>query len=345
MPGNNSLEAINSYAAFFKEATFGTYPASAATGATFMEFTSCDFKTEIEKRKLDTIGRRGFVKQVPLAKTVAGAIESHLHPHESVLPLAAALGGGIVSTVVTGTSAYIHTLSAAYQNFTTPSSLSFNVSKGGSVFGYKGGRVNTITITAEQGEPVTASYEMVFQDNAVASDGVADIASNFAISAALPFTFVQGTFRYGATEAGADTTTAVEPIQSFELTINNNVVSDGDARQLGTDTPGVLPPTRRDVEFTTSQRFDTTTSRDRMLANTSGSVILKFTGDSIAATSGSYECEIRLPKVYVAAADAEIGGPDELLKAEISWNVVMDDPNTTTGRDIAITFRNNVASY
>lgn len=339
MPGVNSQEAINSYVAFFKEVAWSTYPVSAATGATAMEFLSCSFKAEIEKKKLDTIGKRGFTKQVPLSKSVAGTLEGYLHPHESVLPIAVALGGGIVSSAAT-TGVYVHSVSAAQNTFTSPSSLSFNMKKGETPFAFVGGKVDKLTITAEIDEAVKVSYDMIFKDNTTT---VTDIQTSLSISTVLPFTFVQGVFRYANTEANAATTTSEEPIQGFELSVMNNLVGEGDARQLGTNLLGVLPATRREIEFKASQRFDTLTTYNRFLQNTVGSIELKFTGETIT-TGSAYLMTIRLPKVFSKNADPEIGGADEIIKTEIEYDVVYDT-TSSAGRDIGITFQNDVASY
>lgn len=337
--GNSYEMGVNSYVAIFKESTFGTFPATAATGASTIEPLSIGIKTEIESEKLETISmNRGATKRVQLNKNVSGSIEQYLHPTESPLMMAMALGGGITTSSLTG--AYTHSLTAG--NFdTTPSSISMQIRKGSTThWQYTGGRVNQMTISGEVGSAVKVSYEMIFKDSTQAGSS---IVSSLSISSILPFTYVDGSYRYAATEAGL-TSTASEKITGFELTVNNNMKSDSDARGLGSNVIDILPPTNRVVEFKITQRFDTTTAWNRFVQNTQGSIELYFEGASIT-TEHKNSCRIVMPKVFVNTPDPEIKGPSDLLMSEINFDVLVDNPLTTTGKDIAITFINAVSSY
>lgn len=336
--GDSAQTAIDSHVAIFAETTFGTNPNTAGTNSTFIEFLSNSFKIETESQKLESLGVRGSLKRVQLNKNVTGALETHLHPRDSVLMLANAMGGGINTASLTA-GAFTHSISAGVMD-TAPTSIAFNVKKGNQNFGYLGGRVNQVTITANVGELVTCNYEFVMKDGTI---GATDITSSLSITSVLPFTFVNGVYRYQATEAAADTTTAEEPIQGFELTINNNLKSDADARELGTNLLTVLPPTRKNVEFKINQRFDTTTTFNRFIQATQGSVELKFTGASITAEA-NYDCEIRLPKVFANTPDPEIPGPADIIKSEITYDVVVDT-GTASGREIGLTVINDVSAY
>jgi len=336
--GDSYEIGVVSSAALFKESTFGVFPASAGTGASSIEALSIGFKVEIESQKLDMISNnRGYTKRVQLNKMVEGTLEQYLHPVESVLPVAAALGGGIVSASLSG--GFIHSLTSG--NFdTAPTSLAFQVRKGSTHhFRYTGGRVNVLTISAKIGEPVSASYEFVFQD---ATQAGSDI-SGLCVSSVLPFTYVDGTYMYASSEAGL-TTTAAEKITGFELEINNNLKSDDDVRSLGTNVISNLPPTRREVNFKITQRFDTLTAWNRFTQATIGSAELKFVGASIS-TKQNYSCVIIMPKLYLNTPDVEITSPNDLLMSEIEFDVLVDNPCTTTGRDIGFTFINNTQSY
>lgn len=337
--GDQAKAAVNSYVALGKETTFGTY----ASATTAVEALSCSFTIQRESKKIDALGRnRGYGRRVFLDKKVSGTLETHLHPEESVLLMAVALGGGIASTPG-ASSTSLHSLTAG--NFdTSPSSLSFNVRKGDThTFRYSGGRMNSLKISAQVGEPVKLSAEFIFKDATNPSD---DILSILSLSSYAVFTYVHGTFRYAATEANAATTTAAEPIQGFELSINNNLASDKEARQLGSDLLTVLPARRREIEFKITQRFDTSTAINRFTQATQGAVDLFFQGESIGTSALFNECTIRLPKVfYNSGADPEIKGAGDILTAEIPMDVLVDNVNTTTGKDIGVTFRNGVSGY
>lgn len=339
MVGTNSKIGLDSYLAVFQETTFGTFPATAETGATTLEPLSIGFVTEIVNQKLEQIsGRRGFTKRVQLDKNVAGTLEQNLHSEESVLLIAACMGGGIATSSLTG--AFQHVISAGSFD-TAPISLSFLERKGDTHFWqYSGGRVNTLTIGANVGELVKASFEFIFKDS---TQSGADISSSLSISSIIPLTFVGGTFQYAGTEASL-TSTAVEQIIGFELSINNNLVSDANARALGSNLLQVLPATMRNIELTTTQRFDTTTAWDRFIQATQGAIKLQLRGDSITSEH-FHQIDIVLPKVFVNKADTEISSPNDVLMLEIPWDVVIDDPSTTTGKDIEITINNQTASY
>lgn len=337
--GDGGEASVRSYVSMGKEGTFGTYTAPSMA----VEALSCGFMTEIDVEKIDSIGlgQRGMGKRVQKDKKVAGALETYLHPQESVLPFAAAMGGGIVSAG-TSTTGYTHSLTAGNFN-TDAASLCFNVRKGSAmVFAYTGGRVNEMRVSANVGEIVKVSYDFVFKDS---TSTASDLSAALSISSVLPFTYVQGKFRYAATEAGAATTTAQEPIQGFELSIKNNIVSDKSARALGSNVPQILPATRREIDFKITQRFDTMTAYNRFIQATQGSVELFFQGEQIGSTGFYNEATIRLPKVYYDKADVELKDTGSILQAEIPMSVIVDNPNTSTGRDIGITFLNAVASY
>ncbi len=335
--GEGAQIAARSYVAFSKETTFGTY----ASATTAVEVISSSVKTEIESVKLETLNtNRGMSKRVQTNKNVGGSIEMFLQSQESVLLMATALGGGINSTAESGASV-VHTLSAG--NFdTSPASLSFNIRKGDEhTWRYTGGRINVLTIIGTVGEPIQITAEMVFKDSTQQSD---DISAILSISSLVPYVYHQTQFIYAATP-GSLTTTNAEPIQSFELVINNNIVSDAAARQLGSNVPGVLPPTSRTIEFKITQRFDTTTAYDRFIQATQGAIRIQMDGPSLS-TNLSHQIIIDMPKVFVSnAPDPELGGTGDIIQSEIGFDVLVDNPNTTTGKDIVITVRNDVASY
>lgn len=335
--GDEAKIALQSYVALGKESTFGTY----ASATTAIAALSCSFRTDIESQRLETFGlTRDFTHRVQLNKVVGGTLEQYCHPQESVLLLATALGGGIATTA--NTNASTHSLSAG--NFdTSPASLSFNVRKGGDIghtWRYEGGRINQLTLAAAVGEPVKLTAEVIFQDSTQVSD---NIAGNLSISSVAPFIYTQGNFKYSNNETNAANSTNSERIQEFELTINNNFDADA-GRELGSNVPRVIPPKRRDIQLKIVQRFDTTTSYSRFIQATQGAAELFFRGDSVTSEY-FFDMTIRLPKLFLNSPDPELGGPDEVLSSEIAYDVLNDNPATTTGRAIGVTVVNSTASY
>lgn len=335
--GDGAEIGIRSYVGLGKESTFGTY----ASATTAVEAISVSFKVERDSMKLETLNRvRDFTKRVQTDQNVTGSIEHYLHPIDSVLMVATAMGGGIATSSQSGIA--IHSVTAG--NFdTSPSSLSFNVRKGSvHTWRYMGGRPNVLTIAGTIGEPVKVTAEFIFKDATLQSD---DIGTSLSVSSILPFVYHQGTYQYAATE-GSLTTSVAEPIQGFELTINNNIVSDESARQLGSRLPSVLPATQRDVQLTITQRWDTSTNYNRFLDSTEGAVRLDFQGTTITSSSTlPYRWVIDMPKLYMNTPDPEVGGPGEVLQSEIAFDVVHSDPNTTTGKAIGMTIWNTRNAY
>ena len=141
------------------------------------------------------------------------------------------------------------------------------------------------------------------------------------------------------------TTTAQECIQGFELEVNNNLAADEASRCLGSNLLRVLPPTRREVSLTITQRFDTTTTFERFIQNTQGAVELFFRGPDSLTSDKFHEITLRLPKVFLNSPDPTLEGADSIIQSEIKYDVLVDNPATTTGKDIGVTVQNNVASY
>lgn len=336
--GDGAEAIIRSYVAYQKETTFGTYPTATLTA---IEVLSCSFKRSIESVKIETLNKsRDFTKRVQTDQNVEGTLEMYLHPIESVLLVATAMGGGIATTSQSGIA--IHSITAG--NFdTSPASLSFNIRKGSThVFRYLGGRPDKLTIEATVGEPIKLTAEMVFKDATQLSD---DIGATLSVSTLAPFVYHQGQYIYAAVE-GSLTTTVAEPIQSFKLTINNNIVKDEAARQLGTNVPGVLPATQRDVELSITQRWDTTTNYDRFIAATIGAVRLDMRSTAVTSTSAlPFRWVIDMPKVYMNSPDPELSGAGDILQSEITLDVVTDNSQTTTGKAIGMTVWNNQNAY
>ncbi|HDY90403.1 MAG TPA: hypothetical protein ENH82_20070, partial [bacterium] len=170
--GDEAKTGITGYVVHFTEHTFGSFSQSSHTAGTAVDFINCSFKTEIESRKLDTFGlQRGNLKRVQLNKSVAGTLEHYLHPHDSPVLLAQALGGGITTSSVSG--AFIHSISAGAMTG-SQGSLGFNVRKGDTSFTYHGGRINSLKISAEVNELVLVSAEFIFKDSSI---GATDISS------------------------------------------------------------------------------------------------------------------------------------------------------------------------
>ena len=337
--GDNAEAAIRSYIAYGKESVFGTY----ASVSVAVEAISCSFRVDKESMKLETLNKsRDYSKRVQTIQNVTGTLETYVHPVESVLLFATAMGGGVSTSSLSGIA--IHTITAG--NFdTSPSSVSFNVRKGSAgthVWQYTGGRPAVVTLAAEVGEPIRMTTEMIFQDATIGSN---DIGANLSVSSLAPFVYHQGQYIYAAGTSSLTTTNA-EPIQSFELVIDNGIISDAAARELGSQIPSVLPATQRDIQLTISQRWDTTTNYSRFIQATEGSIRLQFSGSTITSTAANtYLWQIDMPKVLMNSPDPELTAAGDILQSEITFDVVTSNPQTTTGYAIVATIHNATNAY
>lgn len=339
--GDEAKVGVRSYVALAPETTYGTN-AIASSASTIHPFvaTNIGIKTEFATQKLDALTtQRGFTRQVQLDKMVTGPLEGHLHAEESALLLINGMGGAYTFNSATG--AGIHSISAG--NFVdstdTITSLSINSRKGEStVFQYTGGVVNNLKLAAAVGEAVKITCEMVCQD---ATHTTIDLSTVLSFSVLAPFTYVNGTYRYDSTE-GSLTSSVAEAIQSFELEINNNLVTDAGMRQLGSRLLSGQPAApRREVNLKVTQRFDTTTSYDRMTQNTAGAAQLFFSGASITSEYNR-ELTITLPNVRMKNTEPLVEGANEVIQSEIEFDVIVSgNPGTSTSREIGMTLQNS----
>lgn len=337
--GDSFQVGVTGYVSFRRETTWGTAPPSITTGVTAIEAISCGFKSDIASLKLDTKGFRGQTKRVQLDKKVGGPLVQYFNPEETPLLLAMVLGGGIVQNSLTG--AFLHSMTTgkvvdASISGAAFAGLSFNIKKGDTVFTYVGGRIDKMKISAKVGGVAEVTSDFIFKDDSI---GATDIQASLVYSSVLPFTFVNGTYSYEGTEASL-TTTVVEAIQEFELTIDNHYVQAAEARKLGSNLLAVLPPTRQEVMLKISQRFDTTTTYQRFIQGTAGAVQLYFSGTAINAEY-AHKAILRLPKVYYKTSDPVIAGSTEVLKSDIEFECVLDTL-TSAGRLLGVTVQNNI---
>lgn len=339
--GDQAKAGVQSFVAFRQESTYGT-DAVTTTALQVCEPISIGFKTEFETKKLPSLNKnRAAVKQVQLAKNVMGNLETYLHPEESLHFLINAMGGNYTFTSLTAAGS--HSISTGnFASTDTITSLSLHARKGDTHnFRYLGGVINSLKISAKTGEEARVSAEFVFQNSTI---GSADLAGALSISTVAPFTYVNGTYRYDATE-GSLTSSVAESIMSFELEIKNNLVTDDKNRALGSQLISGRPPAlNREVMLKITQRFDTTTTYDRMVQNTQGAVALFFSGTSISAEY-SRQMNIILPNVRHRNTEPTVGGSDEVLTSEIEFDCILSgNAGTSTSREIGMTIINTVLS-
>lgn len=332
--GENANVGYNSYICVGREATFKTY----ATCTAGLDFISASLKTTQEQKVIEAVStKRTYSDRISLSKVVEGDVEFYMGAdcNAAQYLFQNAMGGGTITSVTAtgetvGGSAMEHTY--ALNNFdATYSSLSINHRKGdatnGKIFEYFGGRVNEFTLSGEVDEALIANASMIFVDSTNTTNNV---SSNITVTGQTPLSFVNMRLSMESTFASL-TASAFWHVQSFEFGINNSLKSDSDSRRLGTSILDVLPAGVAQFTFNFSMRFDTLTAYSAMLNESQFAAQLVFQGPTISGSAIRQQIKLNMPKIYINdAGDPEVGGPDEIIKAEVSCLVLRDD-STSTG--------------
>ena len=345
--GEGSLISGLSYVAVGRETAFGTYTTCTAQ----LNFLSSSIKTTKEARILEQIARsRTYAKQLSLSKSIEGDLEFYFVPIDNAYNfiLQNAFGGTVTSATGTGESTsglgFDHTFEIGAMDQSYPS-LCLNMRKGpattGQVFEYSGVRVNEITFTGEIDEPLMVTSSLMCKDSTQTSN---DVENALTVSASNCLSFVNGRISVESTFASL-TSSSFWHVQSVEFGINNSLKSDSGSRRIGSDVLDVLPPGIASFTLNMTIRFDTSTAFDAMIAESALAAELQFQGDTMASSSLREGVRFRLPKIRISdAGDPEIGGPDEILTRDITFNVLRDD-SSASGYAVQAVVTNNTSSY
>lgn len=345
--GGSALLGAFSYIAVGRETTQGTY--NTATAA--LDVLNASIKTTKDVQTLEQIETsRTYSQQISLSKTIEGEFEFYMYPQIDAINyiLQNAFGGTVTSATATGETvgggSFTHIFSVGNMDQSYPS-LCLNVRKGtsagGMVFEYWGVRVNTLTFSSEVDAPLKCGLSVVAMDSTQTSN---DVASALSINSFTALTFVDGRVSVEATYASL-TSSSIWHVESFELSINNNLKSDSGSRRIGSDALDVLPAGVMSFELKTVIRFDTTTAYDAMINETQLAMEIEFAGSTFSGSVLAPTVLLEMPKVFIRdAGDPEIGGPDEVLKSEVIWNVLRDN-SSSGGYAIRASVTNQSSSY
>jgi len=324
--GDTVQIGVESYMAVGRETTFGTYNTATAQ----VDFLSASLKMFKDSKILEEVARaRAYSSQVGLGRVLGGDLEFYLRPNMTAtgFVLQNLFGGTVTSATATGETAgglaftHTFTLGSMDQSYT---SLCLNHRKGassGQVFEYSGIRVNTGTFTGELDDAFKVSLNMMGKDASATSN---DVSSAMTVTANPVLNFSEGRFSLETTFPSL-TSTSFWHVQSMELIVANNLKGDNESRRIGSDTLVVLPPGVATFELKATIRFDTTTAYDAMLAQTAFSAEMEYLGDTLGTSIIRQALTLEMPKVRVKdAGDPEIGGPDEVLTSEVTFNVLRD---------------------
>lgn len=345
--GQGSTVSPLSYMALGRETALGT----AASVSAQLNFISSSLKTTKETKIIEEIAQsRTYAKEFKMGKVIEGDLEFYYYPeiNASNWILQNAFGGTVTSATATGETAgglaFTHTfeIGAMDQSYT---SLTINTRKGdstsGKVFEYSGLRVGEISFTSELDEALKVEASFMGVDSTV---GATDFGSTLTAETCSALSFVNGRLSVEATFASL-TSSSFWHVQSVSFGWNNNLKSDTQSRRIGSDLLQVLPPGVASFNFTAQIRFDTTTAFDAMIANTAYSAQLEFLGDTLPTSVIRRGIKFNMPKIRIMdAGDPEIGGPDELLKSEVTFAVLRDD-SSATGYALQAEVTNDTSSY
>ena len=347
MVGQGALIAGLSYFALGRETVRGTY----ATCTSGLDFISCNLKTSRENKILEQVQRsRTYSKHLSLGKVVEGEIEYFYSPRLDACNylMQQFFGGTVTSATATGETvggtAFTHTFNIGSMDQSYPS-LSINARKGpagtGKIWEYNGVHVDEMMFTAELNEPLKVKAAVVAFDSTITAN---DVEAASAVPTNTALSFEAGRLSVEATFA-ALTSTSYWHILSAEFGHSNSLKKDDDSRRIGSNLLQVAPPGMAKFTLTCRVRFDTTTAYDAMMNSSELAAELEFLGPTLPGSQVRQGIKFRYPKITVAeAGDPEIGGPDEMLMSEITFNVLRDD-SSATGYACQALVTNIKASY
>lgn len=327
--GQGAIVSTESYVALGRETTYGT----AVTTTAQIPFISSSMKVTQEGKILEQIETsRTYSQHIRMGKVIEGELAGYVYPMLTACGylLQNAFGGTVTAAAVagdtSGSTAYEHEFNIGSHS-ATYSSLSINTRKGpasnGKVFEYRGVKVNEINFTAEIDEALKFSASLVGKNETTTSN---DIASALTLGASMtPLSFVNGVVSV-EDAVGSLTTTAFWHVQSVTFGIQNNLKTDSESRRIGSDVLDVAPVGIANLPLSMTIRFDTTTAYSAMKSSTEFAVQLFFEGaNTITGSNVKPRLRFVYPRVQISSAgDPEIGGPDEILTSEVTFNVLRD---------------------
>jgi len=344
--GQGSIVSTESYLALGRETTYGTMVTTTAG----LPFISEGLKTAQEGKILEQLEKsRVYSQHMRMGKIIEGGLEAYVYSRLTATGwlLQNAFGGTVTSATATGEtaggSAITHVFEIGSMDQTNKS-LSANLRKGDSasakIFEYNGLRVNELNFSAEIDDSLKMSLAFIGKDSSSTSN---DVCSTLTFTSMSPLSFVNGRVSVEASFASL-TSSSFWHVQSVNFGIGNNLKGDAEARRIGSDTLDVLPVGIATLPLSMTIRFDTTTAYDAMLASTELAVELEFQAATMTGSVAREGIKVRYPLVQINdAGDPEIGGPDEILSSEVSFNVLRDI-SSATGYAVQLDLTNDIAS-
>lgn len=329
--GSSAVMGFDSVLGIAEESTYGTF----VTATTWLEFDSESLNRSINYQNLNSIvGRRGYHRRIEGQTDVSGDINYNLHPVNGLMFLKNVFAGSVTTLAVSGSTHASHTLVLGdWGTQTTPAALSIQKRVGSTTarsFAISGCRVNQMVISSNINQPVKAKVGLIGQN--LTSTSSSQTAFNF--SSVNPLMFFNSTYTSDATTTSWGTT--AEDIVSFELTINNNIISDDNARRLGSKFIRTPFPGQREIMLSISQRFDTMSAFESWLAATQASIRIHLdSGVTIGSAAGNTTYSMRFDFRNVRVHDGAVPqiGDNGILVQNIQLQGITVDTTPTTTSD------------
>lgn len=341
--GSAAVLGFDSLFGIAQETAYGTF----VTATAQLEFESESISRNENIQKLNSIhGRRGLYRRIQGQIEVSGDINYNLHPNDGLYFIKNALAGSI-TTVNPATSTHtVHTLELGdWSTQTAPAALSLMKRVGsttGRTWAISGARVNSLKISGAINEPIKAAVNIVAQNMTTSASSFGSIS----LSSVRPFLFFDGTYTSDGTTTALGTT--LEDIVSFELTINNNIVSDTNARRIGSRLVRTLPPGQREIMLSIGQRFDTTSAFESYLAASQQSIRLHLdTQLTIGATAGNttYSMRFDIRNIYIDEGASPVVGDNGIIIHNLNLGAItVGQNNTITSNEMQVVIFTSLAT-
>lgn len=299
------------------EAIAGT-PVAATHWLQFTKGPTLTDKYEYENIK-SARGRVEASQGTKLMKTYGeGNVEVILDDITSVIPFGMILGS--VSSASAGASIYDHTISV--NNSNTPKTATVIYDRVTDTRTFTNAVIEKLDIKVADG---FAEMTMALKSR----EGATGSASESYVTVA-NFNFKDLSVKFGVDVAGA-TSASPTPLSGVDLSIKRTVAM---AYQTGQNYPQNFSYETLEVTGNYSLLFESTTERDKYLANTANAMILTF-------TNGANSVKITLPNVRL-----NNWSPSNDIDKEVSQSADFEAHyDTTAATSISAVIRNTVSSY
>lgn len=326
-----------------QETAWGT----AITATAYLEFNSESINKVIDRQILDGMNcSRNPIRHIHGNENISGSVEFNLNPAaDSTVHFLRLTMGGTITSAGDANTGYSHTFTQGdFGSAQAKQGLTLQIQRGQSTTGdqlyqYSGVRVNQMTIKGEIDNAVIATCDVIGRIGTTSADSL-----TCALPIINPFNWKHVEIRSAATVTALDSAGVTETCMGFELSINNNLISDNNVRSLGHTQLDQLPAGKLEVMLKLTQRYDTFTAYNRGNANSYTAYGIYMISDQTAGSAAggtTYSMIMRIPRGYAKSNNVVVGGPD-VLTEEYEIQSIGD---TAGAQLVQMVINNATASY